>query len=528
MSASIAHAAPVLRVRATSHFVDLRATSQDDGTIELQGTLQDDLNQPIANATVNLPPEHNPRGCDGDNVITTDHQGKFCAYVNDAGGAMRVAFKGDGLLSESSASVNVQAPAEAPTSLTIETPLEWSRDTAQHVVNLAANTSRELYAELSLRREGLAPIVSPRVAFSGSRAVVEIATALLPAAGPLTLHAAAVTASGTVVSSTQLGIDVVSTIHLSLREPLPEQVRTGDELELNFELNGDPPVVDSGWVEVQADGANVAMVPVKAGRASVVTSLKAARQRTAQIRATFVPQFQFHIAGPALTQSLVVLGPRQWLHLPLAALILGFAWRLVRMWRRPAREPARATAGPVSGIARVVRHEVPTPVEGWQGVVVDAHTGVPIAGATVALVVPSLVSSAPARHAVTDDQGRFRFDKLTPLPEGSRFLVQGELHSTFEAPAPQPGVLEIALVARRRTLLAAVREWANLGPNAPSPEPTPLELARLARAEGDEPSAEWIRLVDEAVYGRDPVLRTTEATLLGRRPARVRSSSKGR
>lgn len=527
MSASIAHAAPLLRVRAASHFAELHATPQADDRLELQGTLQDDLNQPIANAIVTLPATLAPRGCDESSVITTDHQGKFCAHVDNRGTPTRVVFAGDSLLTETSAVVETRAMEPPPTTVVVDTPNEWLRSAAQQVVNLTVNTQQELVASVTLYREGQMLATLPKAVFSGGSAVVEVPGTSLPAAGPISIRADVLTPHGTTVTTAEVGIDIISTIQLSLRDPSVTETRTGSDLLLRFEVTGDPPAVGSGWVELQADGANVAMAPVVDGKAEMQIALTAARQRNAQLRAVFVPQFQFHTPGQPLAWTITVLGPRQWLHIPLAALLIGFTWRLVRMWRRPARESARATSEVLAGAARVVRHEPSTPIDGWQGTVMDAHTGLPIAGATVSLIVPALVSAPPARESITRADGTFRFDKLTPLPEGSRLVVQAVHHSNLEYPAPRPGVLEIALVARRRTLLAALREWANWGASS-LPDPTPLELAHHAQLNGDNQSAQWIRLVDEAVYGHAPVLGTTEADLLGHRPARVQSSAKGR
>jgi hypothetical protein len=528
MSVAVAHAAPVLRVQASSHFVELRATFQEDGRVEVQGTLQDDLNQPIANAVVTVPNELGPRACDSSSAITTDHQGKFCANLDSRGRSTRVAFQGDGLVSETSAVVETQTPSRPPLTVALDTPLEWSRSASQHVVTLTINSEQDVFALVSLRREGVAPIALARAPFAGGRAVVEIPTPLLPPAGPLNVHAEVVSAHNEPLATGDLGIDVVSVVQLALQDPPTIETRTGEELSLHFLLQGDPPLVDSGWVELKADGANVAMVPVSGGKADATVALRAARQRGVQMTATFVPQSQYHLASEPITWSVTVLGPRHWLHLPLAALLLGVALRILKAWRRPSRESGRVTSGLVTGTAQLLRHELPVPLDGWQGVVVDAHTGAPIAGATVALVVPTLAPGPPARQATTGDDGTFRFDKLTPLPEGSRLLVRALQHSSLENLAPQPGLLDIALVARRRTLLAAVKDWAAAATIPSHPDPTPRELAYQAQTEGDETSADWIRLVDEAVYGPDPVLSTTEDALLGRRPARVQRSAKGR
>jgi hypothetical protein len=528
MSAFSAHAAPLLRVRASSHFAELRAVRQADDRVELEGALHDDLNQPIANALVTLPTSLAPRSCDDNPVITTDHQGKFCAHLDNSATSTRVSFTGNNLLTETSANVEIQAFEQEPIRLTVDTPLEWSRAASQHVVNLGVNSTQELLAVVNLKRRGVLLATLPRVRFTQGLAVVEVPTRELPAAGPLTIHAEAVSPGGSIIGSTELGIDVLSPIHLSLRTPEATELRSGDEFALRFDVLGDPPEVNSGWIEVQADGANLAIAPVINGESELTVALTAARQRDVQVRATFVPQFQFHIPAEPVTLSVTVLGPRQWLHIPLAILLMGLAVRTAQMWRRPSRESERTTPRPVIGVAQIIRQESESPIEGWQGRVVDAHTGVPIAGATVALLVPTLVAGAPARYAVTSVDGNFRFDKLTPLPEGSRLLVQATYHSSLEYPTPQPGLLEIALVARRRTLLAAVREWASGRLNASNPEPTPNELARFAQSEGDDKTAEWMRQVDEAVHGRDPVLSSTESHLLGRRPDGVQSSAKGR
>lgn len=522
------HAAPLLKVRASAHFSELRAISQGDARVEVQGTLLDDVDQPVPNAVVTLPSALAARGCDDNPVIMTDHQGKFCAQVEHQGGATRVVFLGDNLLSETSAVVETLPAESVPLSVNLETQREWSRAAPQHVVSLTLNEDQELFAAVSLHREGAVLYKAEPATFAGKRSVVEIGGASLPAAGPLTIVADIVRDDGSLVTQAQLGIDLVSVIRLELSQKPADDVRTGDDLPLSFTVTGDLPAVDSGWVELWVDGTSVAMAPVHQGSAQIDLTLTAARQRTSELRAVFVPQFHYHTAAEPLTWTITVLGPRRWLHVPLALLLLGFTWHIARMWRRPARESTRATPPQRAGIPGVVRSEPRASIDGWQGVVRDAHTGAPIAGATVALAVPSIVPVPPPRQSVTAQDGSFRFDKLTPLPEGSRLIVHARHHSSLDYSAPQPGSLDISLVARRRTLLAAIRDWKNRGADAARPEPTPLELAHQALQDGDHERAEWIRLVDAAIHGPDPVESTTEAALLGRRPARAPSSAKGR
>ena len=82
--------------------------------------------------------------------------------------------------------------------------------------------------------------------------------------------------------------------------------------------------------------------------------------------------------------------------------------------------------------------------------------------------------------------------------------AEGPLHSIFERPLPEPGMLEIALVSRKRRLLDRLVDWARRrGPPFDArPEPTPLQVRKAAGADDrvGENIAKWAQAVEQAAF----------------------------
>ena len=114
-----------------------------------------------------------------------------------------------------------------------------------------------------------------------------------------------------------------------------------------------------------------------------------------------------------------VAPPSPWRRLPwvIAALLIG-AW-IMRGWRRPLRsekpdDEGRSLRRADLGRSRGAR---PRPL-GMAGKVLDAHDGIPIAGARVQILIPAFGGDGVAATTFSDSEGRFELPAVT-LVEGS-------------------------------------------------------------------------------------------------------------
>ncbi len=82
----------------------------------------------------------------------------------------------------------------------------------------------------------------------------------------------------------------------------------------------------------------------------------------------------------------------------------------------------------------------------------------------------------------TEADGSFRLGGLEGLVGDEQMSVEGPLHARLVQPLPPPGELSIALVLRRRALLARLVTWARRRgrPFDVKPEPTPGHVRRAA------------------------------------------------
>jgi hypothetical protein len=205
------------------------------------------------------------------------------------------------------------------------------------------------------------------------------------------------------------------------------------------------------------------------------------------------------------------------------------AYWVVRAWRRPprtARRDEHPSRPPASGQASIDLVEAGPANAGWHGQVLDAHDGTPIGEARVSIVVPAFDGEGVAGSHTTLSDGRFALPHVdTARQQGAHLVVTAPFHTTLSGPAPRDGLITIALVSRRRTLLDRLVSWSRRAgrpwshPSRGSGEPTPFEVAELARRRRQGEVAAWASAVGEAAFGIAPPDELREAELTKREPA---------
>jgi hypothetical protein len=224
-------------------------------------------------------------------------------------------------------------------------------------------------------------------------------------------------------------------------------------------------------------------------------------------------------AGAAATLQVAVRPPSLWRRAPLLALVAVLALWTARGWRR-APAPPKAAERPGAPAAPAGREGVfeggPAAEGGWRGLVLDAHTAEPVAGARVAAVRRSFQGERLVLEAVTDARGAFALD--APRDPHATLVVEGPLHRRLERPAPKPGHLTIAVVARRRALLDALVRAARRAGGPWKSDPTPAQIAFAARASGQATTESWARAVEAVAFGPAPVDAATDARVAALAP----------
>ncbi len=291
-------------------------------------------------------------------------------------------------------------------------------------------------------------------------------------------------------------------------------------------ISGRGPVT-GGVVEALRDGVSVGAASVSDGRSRLLAAVGTERSTTVSVVLRYVPASPWFRPGPELTVNVEISGTGIWKQLIVTLLVTGVAAWVVAGWRRAKPKPRGeedAAAPPPSGRPGVqVIGRAPS-AGGWRGVVVDAHEGTPVQGATLSIVVPSFQGDGVIARAIADEHGAFSFEP-TNVRDG-RLLVRAELHSTYEQALPQPSALHVALITRRRALLDRLVRWArNQGSPFDAPaEPTPGHIRRVAgrlqMQEGERwvPVDAWAQQVESVAYGPEPVRADQEAAVRAAEP----------
>jgi len=154
----------------------------------------------------------------------------------------------------------------------------------------------------------------------------------------------------------------------------------------------------------------------------------------------------------------------------------------------------------------------------YRGSVVDAHDGTVIARARLVVIAPAFQGDGVIARATTDEGGAFVLD--AKHQNDARLVIEAPAHSKYEQALPLPGVLRIALVTRRRTLLERLVRWAQRAgsPFDAPPEPTPGHVRRAAFRAQDDEVEQWARGVESAAYGPATVDEQLESQLVAGEP----------
>lgn|GEM_PF-3438755 len=257
-----------------------------------------------------------------------------------------------------------------------------------------------------------------------------------------------------------------------------------------------------GIIEFSSEGEAIARAPVKDNSAqwSFTTTRYSPGPRT--IIAKYVAPSEAWSSNAELRFELLIEPPSKtggilWL---LGALGL-VAW-IASRWGRAAiqpllrRELPREASGDLS-----LAVSAPEPGKaGWYGVVIDAHTGLPIADALLKLELPGFAARRVSASATSSPSGEFALPPNQPV-QFSKLVVSAPHYHTGRWPLPAPGRLTIRLQTTRRAILQGFVSWfeaTSIPGVPPRTEPTPAQIRRG----GSRPEVvEWAKQVEDAAFG---------------------------
>jgi hypothetical protein len=536
-------AAVKIRIKGSAQ-IEAVATAEQEG-FTVRGELTDDVGVPIPSSVVvisalsadggkqpvPLPP---PLSCDPEGrgkpsvtrpnaheySVDTDERGTFCVRAaTPLSGTLRLRYAGTKLHEPVEARVTIDTGTErlARTVLRFEPApevIDLDRESVAITGSLRIDRSESsrLLQNAPTRREGLLVVLEDergeRIAEAQTggdgRVRFEVKTARLGAPGPGELRLR-FDASGALAKATATQA-VVRRAVVSMSVPHPAQGNDPEDgIPIEVEVGSSRGAVTDGVVEALRNGDSVGAGRVENGKATVVVAFPAERSGSVPLALRYVPSAPWWRSGAMLEVTVRVAGPGIAKHLVLAVLVAGFAAWIVAGWRRAPKKILSAdletATAPPSGRPGVLVLGASAGQSGWRGHVADAHDGTPIAGARLRIVVPSFEGEGVIAEATSDERGTFALEAAHR--SDARLIVDSPDHSAYEQALPQPSVLGVALITRRRALLDRLVRWARRtgAPYDGPPEPTPGHVRRAAgRAEASEVEA-WARRVEDAAFG---------------------------
>ncbi len=286
-----------------------------------------------------------------------------------------------------------------------------------------------------------------------------------------------------------------------LKPQVPE-----DGIALDVDVASTLGPVGEGTVEARVGVAVVGAAPVERGVARLTLTF-AGSGTEAVVKLRYVASAPWYEALGEPTVRVPIRGPGILSKLPillagLAVMAFFLVGRVASKGNKPEPAPAKVEAAAAAGKPRL---EVVRPAakgeQGWRGIVTDAHEGTPVGAARVWVERGTFDGRSVLLSVATTEDGAFRLPGIPGLVGDEQMAVEAPLHARLVQPLPPPGELSVALVLRRRAVLARLVTWARRRgrPFDVKPEPTPGHVRRAAA--DDFQTARWADAIEKAVFG---------------------------
>jgi hypothetical protein len=514
--------APSLKVAGTATFnTETRVTGE---TFEVRLVLADEVGRPIggAEARVRVTSDNGApllRRCgDGRNdssgelALVTDAAGRSCVMVtgihagtldftyDDARGYYEHASRR--VLLPDSAADAFEIGFDPPlSSLSLDRPLQNLGLVARARPGTTLPETAELV--LSLVDSGAERELT-RVALDGFGEVhrLSLVSALFGQPGPARVIARLRTREGQERAITSAAVLRTATVTLQVASAA-EGVEPGASVRVSVASTLGP--APSGAVEARSGGRSIAAARVQSGTATLTLPSAPTTLLAGTVTFEYVGEGPGWLSGSPVEVRVRPVGPsytRSALWIIAAALA---ALAVVLGWRRPPRTRPVPPAEPQRSRASVQVLEAFGPSGGYRGFVRDAHEGEPISPAVISFIGAGS-SGRVLLQVRSGADGSFSTD-APAFPDGTLLEVTAPYHATLTAPLPEPGLLELSLISRRRALLERLVRWAERHGKPwtrPMGEPTPATLATTALAESEPQVETWARAVEHLAFGASP------------------------
>lgn len=555
-----------IRVRGTARIV--AHATRDQGDLILSGSLLDDAGQPLPgeNVAIHVARESDPRdarvieglrgarSCDrgsdraptayGVRVVgspdapeiaaVTDEGGRFCfrARLVPDRHLAHLSWRGTNLVDAADLDLAFDLSRQALVLRFDPTPRIVSLDTPSVTFEAAALVEDD---GTTLAKSGLALVLANEkneelakgTTDNSGRARFAVAAAKLgpPGRGTLKVSFAgdAQTAFAVHVAEIERRVKVTLRVPAAEKNELKPQVPE-DGIALDVDVASTLGPVSEGAVEARVGDTVVGAAPVERGLARLTLTF-AGSGTEATVKLRYVasapwyeplgePTVRVPIRGPGILSKLPILLAG------LAVMAFFLVGRVASKGNKPEPAPAKVEEAASAGKPRL---EVVRPAAkgeaGWRGTVVDAHEGTPVVAARVWVERGTFDGRNVLVSVATDDAGAFRLPAITGLVGDEQMAVEAPLHARLVQPLPAPGELSVALVLRRRAVLARLVTWARRRgrPFDVKPEPTPGHVRRAAA--DDFQTARWADAIEKAVFGGGEVDARIEGEIERMAPA---------
>jgi hypothetical protein len=382
---------------------------------------------------------------------------------------------------------------------------------------------------LVLANESGTPLGSAMTNASG-RARFTVDSARLGAPGPGELRVSFAGSSHAGASTRGMGVERRTGVTLSSTDAVDGTLPAGSPDDgVVVRLRAEPRCATrgcigwpSGTIEARLGETIVGAATLNRGEARLLLTFGMPASSEVALRLRYLPDAPWYPPGGELALTLPVHAPRPWKKMPLALAGLAVIGWLV-LARLPAgrriAHPARSKGCPrLLPDAGVELLRAGSAAHGWTGRIRDAHDGLAIGGARIAVERPGFQSVEVLGQAFARPDGGFALPPLA-VRLGDVLLAEAPLHSALRRPIPAPGELDVALVLRKRALVDRLVIWARRrgAPFDATPESTPGQVRRAAAA--DLSIARWADAVERAAYGGGVVDEPAQRAIDGLAPA---------
>jgi hypothetical protein len=518
----------------------------------VEGTLEDDVGNRIANERVEMTVAGASDGrkvrLDGEQgmgttcetpplplqnvspetlVTTTDSSGRFCArlVLPAERYLVTIVSRGGPLLDPATAELGSDLVRRSVALRFDGAPRKVSLDKEEHAfVGIASFEDEDIRVAADLlpltliTENGI--ILGTEVTGSGGVATFHVPSRALGEPGQGELRLQFPGDEGTSSASTSLAIEKHAKVTLALAQPVEPTNSPEDGVPIAVTVSSRAFAPPNGAVEARLGDTIVGAAPVRDGRATFSASFAAPERQEVSLTVRFSPEAPWWEAPEALGVRVPLVSAPSWRKLPLLAatalVALFVALGRVARLRSTPRAPKSVRAPPLrEGIS--VLEVARDGRSGWTGRVVDAHERSPVSGVRVLIETSDFQGTQVMASAFGADDGTFTLPAVR-VAGRAHLVVDAPLHTSLRKPLPSPGVLEIAVISRKRALLDRLVEWARMKgrPFDQKPEPTPGHVRRAAP--GGSPPARWAEAVESAAFGPEPVDGRIEAEIDAMKP----------